>query len=192
LSQTVCNADICFKPQELEAAAGSARNEIPSPFASAMMSMFANMVVDNTSTSSGLIGTRSTELRPFEELRNNQDNGASSAMQRSLIIPPDTDVSVVSDVDHAAAAAAHTVFQHSGTSGSSSCMKSTQLHCAACGRDWSVGLEQRLAQLISATEQRLTSRFTAELGRIETKMDSRFDEILRRLSGREAISCDLD
>ena len=62
-----------------------------------------------------------------------------------------------------------------------------QYSCHACGGPSSnnntAQLQEQLVQFVSAVEQRMTSRFLLEVDRIETKMDRRFDEILRCLSG---------
>jgi hypothetical protein len=171
----------------------SARRELPSPFASAMISMLANMAVDTTS--SGVRVTQSKDQGPREKRHEQNSNDVyvnSAEMPSSSLAPADSDVDVVVDVGRSD----HAMFNPSDTSDNSSGRNSVQPQCAACGRDYllseSVGPEQRLSQLIAATERRLTSRFIAEISRIETKIDRRFDEILRRLSGREAVSCDLD
>jgi hypothetical protein len=151
-----------------------------------MMNMFANMAVNT-----GIPSQDAARFTPSDALRavqNRQGSSNCGSETRRRPLSTETDASVChsgGSADKACIANTSDLDRCANSASSGECTV-----CGSCGRS----LETNVAELIDAAERRLASRLLVEVGRIEAKMDRRFDEILQRLNGprRDAGFSDLD
>jgi hypothetical protein len=175
-----------IRMQELDAAAAEAARNVQFPFAAAMMNMFANMAVNSTMPSPDSARTAPNDPLRIVQSRHGSSNGGSET--KSHTRSTETDSGGCRDGDGADETRTGETSDLNDRVNSASSFNCTA--CGSCGRS----LETNVAELIDAAERRLASRLLLEVGRIEAKMDRRFDEILQRLNGprRDVGSYDLD